>query len=74
MYPCETCRILSEALQHATSRLVEATSHMARIAGTGQHAEFEEARRDVQFLRSECQERWAELERHRDDHPSSTQV
>jgi hypothetical protein len=35
MYPCETCRTLSEALQQATKRLVEATLKMARKAGTG---------------------------------------
>jgi hypothetical protein len=36
MYPglCDTCRVLSEALQDATARLVEARSRMANIAGT----------------------------------------
>lgn len=68
--PCELCRILSEALQDATDRLAGATSRLAAFAGTGHGFEFDAARRDVQYLRSECEERWAELERHRAEHPS----
>jgi hypothetical protein len=71
--PCEPCRIFSEALQDATARLADASSRLADLAGTDRNAEFDEARRDVQYLRSECEERWAELERHRANHEPAAQ-
>jgi hypothetical protein len=73
MYPalCETCRVLSEALKDATDRLAKATSRMANTAETKQRDAFDAAKRDVEYLRSECEERWAELERHRAEHPTS---
>jgi hypothetical protein len=71
---CETCRVLSEALKDATERLAKVTSRLADLADTGHEAGFDVATRDVQYLQGECAERWAELERHRAEHPSATQI
>jgi hypothetical protein len=65
---CETCRVLSESLLDATDKLAGATSRMAAIAGTGDHASFNAVKVEVQGLRSKCQDTRLELKRHRVQH------
>jgi len=44
---------------------------MAQLAGAGQHAAFEAAKRDVQSLRNECEVVRLELERQKEEHEPS---
>jgi hypothetical protein len=66
--PCETCRVLSDAVQDAANRLAAVAERIAHIAGKGEPASFAAASRDMQSLQNECEEARLELQRHRAEH------
>jgi hypothetical protein len=69
MHPfCDTCHALSDALLDATEKLAGATSRMAAIAGTGDHAAFDAVKLEVKGLRYKRQGARRKLKRHRTQH------